>query len=175
MTLNSGSFAIELAKGLSTVAPVKSVEAPNIDKADSNLALFDQLIPDGPISNASRKLYADGHYRQAVVDGFICLDGLVRCKSKTAASGSGLMRTVFSPNNPTLRLNGLAHQSEKDEQQGYMELFAGAIMAIRNPRAHDHKWHDTVDTALQLLHFAHHLALKVDQAKVCRRRNSKKV
>ena len=75
------------------------------------------------------------------------------------------MRTAFSASKPILRLNSLANQSEMDEQQGYMDLFAGVMMAVRNPRAHDHEWYDDAETALQLLHFAHHLSLKIKKSK----------
>ena len=74
------------------------------------------------------------------------------------------MRAVFSLKNPILKLNSLATQSEKDEQQGYMDLFAGAMSGIRNPRAHEHEWADTKDTALCLLAFINHLVGKVRSA-----------
>ena len=31
----------------------------------------------------------------------------------------------------------MAMQSEKDEQQGYCDLFAGAMEAFRNPMSHE--------------------------------------
>ncbi|WP_374955159.1 TIGR02391 family protein [Paenibacillus sp. PCH8] len=45
--------------------------------------------------------------------------------------GSPLMQQVFSPRNPQIILS-----DDQDEQQGFMWLFAGAVMAIRNPKAH---------------------------------------
>jgi uncharacterized protein (TIGR02391 family) len=50
--------------------------------------------------------------------------------------GVALMSTVFSPNDPILAFNSLANQTDKDEQQGLMHLFMGAVLGIRNPRAH---------------------------------------
>jgi Protein of unknown function (Hypoth_ymh) len=62
---------------------------------------------------------------------------LVKVKSgKTDIEGAPLMQSVFSVNNPILAFNGLADQSDRDEQQGMMQLYAGAVMAIRNPGGH---------------------------------------
>ena len=52
------------------------------------------------------------------------------------ADGAGLMTTAFSPSNPVLRLTSMTTQSERDEHQGYMQLYAGAMTGIRNPKAH---------------------------------------
>ena len=46
------------------------------------------------------------------------------------------MERVFSPSNPVLKFNGLADQSDKDEQKGFMMMFSGAVSGLRNPRAH---------------------------------------
>ena len=51
-------------------------------------------------------------------------------------SGTDLMMKVFSPNAPILKFNEPRTESDKSEQQGPMFLFAGAILAVRNPRAH---------------------------------------
>ena len=50
--------------------------------------------------------------------------------------GHGLMTTAFSPTNPVIKLTNLSSQSERDEQQGYMQIYAGAMTGIRNPKAH---------------------------------------
>ena len=50
--------------------------------------------------------------------------------------GAGLMTTAFSPNNPVIRLSALESESDRNKQQGYMQIFAGAMTGIRNPKAH---------------------------------------
>lgn len=42
-----------------------------------------------------------------------------------------------------------------------MQIFAGCMTGIRNPRAHDADWEDTEQRALQLLVFANHLIERV--------------
>lgn len=50
--------------------------------------------------------------------------------------GSGLMTNAFSPARPSVRLTAMSTQSERDEQQGYMQIYAGSMTGIRNPKAH---------------------------------------
>ncbi len=136
----------------------------------TSINLFDYLIPEGPVAEASRELYVDGHYQEAVNRAFIRMEGLVRHKSASTLSGVSLMRAAFSANAPILKLNKGKSQSEKDEQQGYMELFAGAMAGIRNPRSHDHSFMDSAESALELLLLAHHLCKRVDQSVKSRKR-----
>ena len=52
----------------------------------------------------------------------------------------------------------------KDEQRGYMDIFAGSMTGIRNPRAHEHDLADEPEVALELLVLANHLMRKLDAA-----------
>lgn len=76
------------------------------------------------------------------------------------------MQKVFSPNKPKLKLNEGISASEKSEQSGYMQIFAGCMTGIRNPRAHDSDWEDTAEHALQLLTLANHLMERVRLAEI---------
>lgn len=82
-------------------------------------------------------LFEGGHYAHAVEDACKVLKLRVQLLSKSELDGTNLMMTVFSANNPVLRFNELKSQTDKDEQQGMMHLYAGAMLALRNPRAHD--------------------------------------
>ena len=62
---------------------------------------------------------------------------LAVARGAPAMDGRSLMHTVFSPKAPLIVLADLSTQNGKDMQQGYMEMFAGAMSAIRNPKAHD--------------------------------------
>ena len=126
---------------------------------------FDNLVTSSSLRSASRDLFADGHYARAVEEAFKCLNNEVKDKAGlTSQDGASMMRSAFSPKKPALRLNPLATQSERDEQQGYMDMFAGVMSGIRNPRAHDHQLHDDPDVALEMIVFANHLMRKLDGA-----------
>ena len=127
--------------------------------------LFDELVTSEPLREASGSLFRDGHYARAVEEAFKCLNNAVREKSGlTSQDGAALMRSAFSANNPVLHLNGFQTQSERDEQLGYMDIYAGAMTGIRNPRAHDHQLVDSPEAALEMIVLANHLMRKLDAA-----------
>ena len=45
-----------------------------------------------------------------------------------------------------------------------MDIFAGSMTGIRNPRAHEHDLVDEPEVALELLALANHLMRKLDAA-----------
>ena len=127
------------------------------------LQLFDSLVTDLSLRRTCRKLFADGHYAVAVERAFICLNKMVRVKSELdTQDGAGLMRTAFSANSPILYLNAFQSESEKNEQLGYMDIYAGAMTGIRNPRSHEHDIEDDPQVALELLVIANHLMRKLN-------------
>ena len=126
------------------------------------LGKFDLAVTDELLSSTSRQLYADGHYTRAVEEAFKCLNNVVKDKSGIRhQDGARLMRAAFSANSPALKLNESQSQSDRDEQQGYMDLFAGSMTGIRNPRAHDHRLTDEPEVALEMLVLANHLMRKL--------------
>lgn len=129
------------------------------------LGRFDQSITSESIRLASRELFGNGHYTSAVEQAFKCLNNEVKEKSGLSETdGRPLMQKAFSADGPALRLNDLNSISEKDEQNGYRELYAGAMLGIRNPRAHEHTLEDDHQVALELLTLASHLMGKLDAA-----------
>lgn len=158
-----------------------------IEKAVSNLStiieLFEENIgdmgesPEGrarrafgdldihpEVQRAVSKLFQNGHYSNAVEDACKVLDGLVKLRSgKSDISGTELMQHVFSPNNPILKFNDLSTETEKSEQQGMMFLYAGAMLALRNPRAHE-LIEDDPEKALEYIAFISLLAKSLDKA-----------
>jgi uncharacterized protein (TIGR02391 family) len=82
-----------------------------------------------------------GHYADSVEAALKALNNEVRAIARGRGApemdGAQLMHTAFSPKSPIIVLADLSTQSGRDMQQGYMEMFAGAMSAIRNPKAHD--------------------------------------
>lgn len=103
---------------------------------ESPIQLFDALQFHPRVVEASRELFKDGHYRDAIYRAFVEVNNFVKDKSNKQLDGKRLMSTVFSLDNPIIKLNELKNQTDKDEQEGFMFLFMGAMEGIRNPKAH---------------------------------------
>ena len=125
---------------------------------------FGELDIHPEIERAAGMLFRDGHYANAIEDACKVLDALVKTKSgRTDLSGTKLMQTVFSPHAPVLRFNDLKNQTDLDEQQGMMFLYSGAMLALRNPRAHE-LIQDDPEKALEYIGFLSLLAKSLDKA-----------
>ncbi len=128
-------------------------------------AAFAGLDLQPRIGGVCAELYRDGHYRNAVLDAYIALENFVKEKSRRHdIDGAGLMRTVFSKNNPILAFNDLRDQTDLDEQEGLMHLFEGVALALRNPRAHTLRA-DTPQGALDYITLLSLLAKRADAAR----------
>lgn len=126
--------------------------------------LFARTVTEPEIVVVSRDLFASGHYSLAVQEAFKALEKYVQVKAAHQQSGTALMESVFSANKPHLYWSERKTQSEKDEQRGYMQLYAGSMIGIRNPVTHEFKWVDEAETALELILFAQHLLRKAKVA-----------
>lgn len=88
-----------------------------------------------------------------------------RAKCGKELDGSKLMTQAFALDNPPIPLADLGDISGRDEQQGYMHLFAGSMLAIRNPKAHANVRIDE-RRAIHHLFLASLLMHKLDEAHV---------
>jgi uncharacterized protein (TIGR02391 family) len=110
------------------------------------------------------RLFDDGHYAQATFEAFKFVDKEVARLAKQAESGFKLMMAVFSEGSPILKLTPCSTTSEKDEQKGFQFLFAGSILAVRNPRGHEYAIHDSPDECLDHLALASVLLRRLEAA-----------
>jgi uncharacterized protein (TIGR02391 family) len=126
---------------------------------------FEGLDLHSRIAAVCADLYRDGHYRNAVLDASLALVNFVKEKARCHdLDGANLMRTVFSVNAPILAFNDLSDQADRDEQEGLMHLFEGAVLALRNPRAHALS-DDSPELAVEYIALLSLLAKRVEQAK----------
>lgn len=89
---------------------------------------------------------------------------IVLQKTNEEMDGVPLMQKAFSGDEPLIRLEAsLETQSSRDIQRGYQFLFAGAMGAIRNPKAHDNI-KITKQEAFRFLMFASILMTKLDKS-----------
>jgi uncharacterized protein (TIGR02391 family) len=109
-------------------------------------------------------LFDDGHYPQATFEAFKFVDKEVARLASSSESGFKLMMAVFPETSPVVRLTNCVSQTEKDEQKGYQFLFAGSVLAIRNPRGHNYGMRDTPDQCLDHLVLASLLLRRLEEA-----------
>lgn len=145
---------------------IQKIRYSEMKMSTKKQADFFRLLDIHPeILKVSKKLFLDRHYAQAIFEAFKRVNNLVKEKSgRKDLDGKSLMLNVFSPNNPILKFNDLVSQTEKDEQEGFMYLFAGAILGIRNPKAHDHIVQKNMIRTLEYLIFASLLSKRVEEA-----------
>jgi uncharacterized protein (TIGR02391 family) len=146
---NSGwdpaEWAEHYAKGLKTkIATLNGY----IDELKTEIGGY-SLVPsvdffnelDSAIRQVSQQLFKDSHYAESVSAAFKELNRQVQEEYKkrrgVELDGVDLMHTAFSKNNPTFALADQSTTSGKNTQQGFMELFAGSMIGIRNPHAHE--------------------------------------
>lgn len=158
-----------LAKSLRNEIQQSGFIDKTADEAGGSDELFYEFVQDADLRTKTEKLFKDGHYARAVEEAYKFVDNLVKKRVGDlcdASSGVGLMRTTFSPNSPILALNDGLTAADSDEQRGYMDILAGCMMGIRNPRAHDAELEDGQRDALKLLSWADHLVSRVKNAKM---------
>ena len=122
------------------------------------------VITYDALVSVCRDLFVSGFYQQAVEHAFKVLDGKVQATTSLEASGTSLMQKVFSPNNPIILLNPNKTRSERDQQDGYMRLFSGSMLGIRNPCTHEIDWFSEPEEAFEVIHLCQHLCRKIDEA-----------
>ena len=133
-----------------------------VERKEPILQLVDNSDPlvnlHTTVRQVAGQLYADGHFRQAILDTYIALSTAVKDKSGLKTDNTPLMQSAFSPKNPTLIVS-----SDPDEQQGFMWLYSGAMMAIRNPKAHRLVVQTDRQRTLEWLYFASVLFRVLDE------------
>ncbi len=149
--------------------PTAPAPLPKID--EDARAAFDRLPIHPDVRAACAKQFADGHYREAVLNAGIALVDFVKQRAGNPADGKGkpldgtpLMQRVFGGTPPILKVNDLKTPTDEDEQHGMQFLFAGATLGLRNPRAHSLD-PDTAEYAVEAVALISFLYKVADSAK----------
>jgi uncharacterized protein (TIGR02391 family) len=145
---------------LVTLTPAVTSASPG----DDTLHPFDQRNIHPSLPPKVRKLFNDGHYAEATFEAFKYLDKKVQKHSGISESGFKLMMAAFDKKNARIKLTALSNTSEEDEQEGFRFVFAGGILAIRNPRGHEYGVSDDPDTCLDHLAFVSLLLRRLEHA-----------
>lgn len=129
-----------------------------------NIHPFDSRDIHPQLPTIVRDLFDDGHYAQSTFEAFKYVDKVVQGLSGETEIGFKLMMKVFPETSALIRLTPCVTQSEKDEQKGYQFLFAGSVLAIRNPRGHEYAVKDDPDMCLDHLALVSLLLRRIEKA-----------
>jgi len=128
-------------------------------------AIFDAVIADPGVKAVSGPLFRDGHYSQSILEAFKLVNNIVKERSGLLEKdGRDLMFGAFATDRGPLRLNPGISVSERDEQEGFMQIYAGAMLGVRNPKAHDNIVQKDPVRTLQYLALASLLAARAKEA-----------
>lgn len=126
-------------------------------------SLWDNIHPK--VISVAKGRFDDGYYADAVEAAFKEINSRVKAIYKNRTSieqdGAKLMQAAFSIKNPIIRLGDTLTETGTNIQQGYMEMFVGAMIGIRNPQAHNNL-QISEGNAIRKLHFASMLMYKLD-------------
>ena len=118
------------------------------------------------IVDCAKKRITDGYYADAVEAACktFCtrVREIVLDQTGDEIDGANLMRRAFSPGNPIIRIADTTSKIGQDTQQGYMEISAGVMSGIRNPKAHSNETIAKED-ALRKLVLISMLMFKIDE------------
>lgn len=160
--------------GYGTINPVVFGQVIEILKSlqqtdnTNGMGVWDLIHPK--IVEVSQNLFEDGHYANAAEDAFIEINDRIKklfMKLNPTATkvpdGQAVMNTVFSDNGPLLEFCDRSTETGNNIQKGYMQMLAGAMSALRNPKAHANIT-ITKDDAMRRLMFASMLMYQIDEA-----------
>jgi|ERR1035437_122873 uncharacterized protein (TIGR02391 family) len=118
----------------------------------------------GALPSVVQRLFDNGHYSQATFEAFKYLDNVLKKLSGLDKSGKALMMEALKEVTPLVQLTPLADETDRNEQEGFKFIFAGSMIAIRNPRGHEHDLIDDIETCLDHLGLASLLLRRLEQA-----------
>lgn len=143
---------------------ISTISYLNVFGNNSSFSIWDNIHPQ--IITVAKARFDNGHYADAVEAAFKEINTRVKkiYKDRTSVEkdGARLMQAAFSIQNPIIKLGDTSTETGNKIQQGYMEMFIGAMIGIRNPQAHNNLM-ITKDNAVRELHFASMLMYKLDE------------
>lgn len=126
-------------------------------------SIWDNIHPQ--IIFVAKGRFDNGHYADAVEAAFKEINTRVkktyRDRTSIEKDGAKLMQAAFSVQNPIIKLGDTSTETGTNIQQGYMEMFTGAMIGIRNPQAHNNLL-ISKENAVRKLHYASMLMYKLD-------------
>ncbi len=151
--------------GLDTYASRRSYIKSLYQKNSHTDPLWQGINP--VIRDVAKSRFDSGHRADAVEAAFKEINSrvkeFVRQRTGEELDGAALMNHAFSPSKPIIILDDLETEDGKNIQQGYMQMFAGSMIGVRNPKAHANTEIEK-EEAISWLHLASNLFNKFEFA-----------
>lgn len=173
IALDGAISAVNEAIGKLEAMPLAEIKVQDVgvaqhpeDMDEIAIYLFNKMQFHPRVIAASKSLFRNGHYASAILEAYKAVNNFVKEKTNLALDGKALMSKVFNEEAPIIKLNELLTQSELDEQEGFKFLFMGAMVGIRNPKAHDNIVQTDPYRTLEYLSLASLLMKRIEEGKV---------
>lgn len=124
----------------------------------------DMLHPE--IVKSSLQHYKNGHLRDAVLNGVIAVFDMIRARTKLDLDGAKLTGQAFGLDNGKLIFSDVDSESGKNDQVGFMKVYEGVYLGVRNVKAHSLTHDLDQRKAGQYLVMLSLLARRVDECKI---------
>lgn len=153
---------------LRAIEGLQRKELKNKQLSKDDISFLNSL--NSQILSVVEQPYLTNQYATAIENAFKEIDHrLIKLYKKYKNiddNGVSLMRAIFNPEKDDKRLltfESLETKSGKNVQEGYMQIFAGAMQGIRNPKAHENMT-ATKESAKDRITLASLLMKKIDEA-----------
>ncbi len=117
----------------------KRISKKDKQRPDTLNTFWDLLHPE--IVKVSKSRFETNHFADSVEAALKEVNNIVKVIVKQRTSkeydGADLMYKAFSLKKPIIELGDLSTETGKNIQTGYMQIFAGSMTGIRNPKAHE--------------------------------------
>ncbi|MDE6744663.1 MAG: TIGR02391 family protein [Lachnospiraceae bacterium] len=120
------------------------------------------------IQEVSKGQYLAGFYADAAENAFKEINARTKriyanaCPNTPIPDGAAAMTRVYSSNNPIVEFCDRHTESGQNTQLGFMKMAEGAMIALRNPVAHENL-NMSQDDAMRQLMFASMIMYKIDE------------
>lgn len=128
--------AAAMLNAIREVAPAARVRPRTVDCGISKQLRISIVDLHPQVVAAAQSLFGSGHYFQAEFEAFKSLESRVRGLVGSDKSGVDLMGHVFRADNPLIDTATDPGRSGTAQREGYLALFRGAMLAVRDPKAH---------------------------------------
>lgn len=140
-------------------------QSNNSVERENNKNFWSLLHPK--VMQLAKPLFDIGSYADAISSCLREINTIIKNHVNNAINqeldGSSLMTRAFSINDPIIELADVTTMNGRNIQLGYMKIFEGAMIGIRNPKAHANL-HPDKNLSIHFLFIASFMFIKLQEA-----------